>query len=167
MLSGARDGPSRGAPVSPRSWRTTIERAPADRAVLAAADPRWTATVTYVKVPLLVTNPIPRAAPRVLNALTGKSHVLEGIASYYWQEQTTASGERFDRAGFTAAHRTLPLNTRVRVTNVVNGRSIVVRINDRGPFKPGRVIDLSEAAARHLDMQTLGLVHVKLQVIAN
>jgi len=67
----------------------------------------------------------------------------------------------------TAAHRTLPLNTRVRVTNALNGRSIVVRINDRGPFKPGRVIDLSEAAAHHLDMQRLGLVQVKLKVVSN
>lgn len=163
----ATDGPSRGASVSPRSWHTTIERARPERTADLASDPQWTATVTHAKVPLAVANPIPRAAPRAVNPLTGKSHILEGIASYYWQEQMTASGERFDRTGLTAAHKTLPLNTRVRVTNVVNGRSIVVRINDRGPFKPGRVIDLSEAAAHHLDMQTLGLVPVKLLVISN
>ena len=103
----------------------------------------------------------------MVNPLTGLTHILEGIASFYWQDQMTASGERFDRRGFTAAHKTLPLNTRVRVTNVVNGRSIVVRINDRGPYKHGRVIDLSEAAAQQLDMQRTGLVPVKLQVISN
>lgn len=159
------DGPARGAPVSPRSWRVTIQR-DQHRAV-AVADPNWTATVTYSKVPLLAVNPIPRVAPRPINPATGKSHTLEGIASYYWQEQTTATGERFDKTALTAAHKTLPLNARVQVTNVINGRSVVVRINDRGPFKPGRVIDLSEAAAHQLGMQSLGLVPVKLQVISN
>lgn len=163
---GRNDGPARGAPASPRSWHVTIQRAAHERPPVAAADPRWTATVTYTKVPLLAANPIPRAAPRPVNPVTGKAHTLDGIASYYWQDQTTASGERFDKTALTAAHKTLPLNSRVRVTNVVNGRSVVVRINDRGPFKPGRVIDLSEAAAHHLDMQRLGLVHVKLQVIS-
>lgn len=151
------------APASPRSWRTTIELARVEPTAVAAADPHWSATVAYAKVPLASANPIPRA----VNPLTGKPHGLEGIASYYWQDQMTASGERFDRKAMTAAHRTLPLNTRVRVTNALNGRSIVVRINDRGPFKPGRVIDLSEAAAHHLDMQRLGLVQVKLQVVSN
>ncbi|MEQ1695145.1 MAG: septal ring lytic transglycosylase RlpA family protein [Hyphomicrobiaceae bacterium] len=165
-LFGNDDGPARGAPASPRSWRVTIQRSAHDREPVAAADPRWTATVTYSKVPLLAANPIPRAAPRPVNPATGKSHTLEGIASYYWQDQTTASGERFDKTALTAAHKTLPLQARVRVTNVINGRSIVVRINDRGPFKPGRVIDLSEAAAHHLDMQRLGLVPVKIQVIS-
>jgi rare lipoprotein A len=166
-LFGKDDGPARGAPVSPRSWHVTIQRAAHEFPPVAATDPRWTATVTYSKVPLLAANPIPRAAPRAINPATGKSHTLEGIASYYWQEQTTASGERFDKTALTAAHKTLPLQSRVRVTNVVNGRSVVVRINDRGPFKPGRVIDLSEAAAHHLDMQRLGLVPVKLQIISN
>ena len=157
-----RDGPARGAPTRASSWRVSIERE-----AIPAADPRWTATVTFSKVPLIVANPIPRAQPRSLNPLTGKSHVLEGIASFYWQDQMTATGERFDRTGMTAAHKTLPLNSRVRVTNVVNGRSVVVRINDRGPYTPGRIIDLSEAAASVLDMNKVGLIPVKIQVISN
>ncbi len=158
----APDGPARGAPATPSSWRVSIERE-----AVAVADPGWTARVTYSKVPLLASNPIPRAAPRTTNPLTGKTHVLEGIASYYWQDQMTATGERFDKTAMTAAHKTLPLNTRVRVTNVVNGRSVVVRINDRGPYKPGRIIDLSQAAAGVLEMEKAGLCPVKLQVIAN
>lgn len=97
--------------------------------------------------------------------LTGPAHALAGIASYYWQEQKTASGEQFDRTALTAAHRTFPFDTRVRVTNLANGRSVVVRINDRGPFKPGRVIDLSEAAARVIDMTAHGLAHVRVEVV--
>lgn len=78
-----------------------------------------------------------------------------GLASWYgpgFQGRRTASGERFDTGAFTAAHRTLPFGTRVRVVNVNTGRSVVVRINDRGPFVRGRVIDLSKAAARAIGM---------------
>lgn len=159
------DGPARGAPTKISSWRVTIDRVETQAAI--ASDPNWTARVTYTKAPLLVANPIPRSAPRTNNPLTGKAHILEGVASYYWQDQMTATGERFDKTALTAAHKTLPLNTRVRVTNVVNGHSVVVRINDRGPFKPGRVLDLSEAAAARLDMQKVGLVPVKMEVISN
>ena len=78
----------------------------------------------------------------------------------------TASGERFDKHALTAAHRTLPLGTRVRVTNTKNGRSVVVRINDRGPFgHHNRIIDLSEAAAVQLDMIEAGVVPVTLEVL--
>jgi rare lipoprotein A (peptidoglycan hydrolase) len=159
------DGPARGAPTKISSWRVSIDRAEAE--AVSATDLAWTAKVSFSKTPLLVANPIPRAAPHAMNPLTGKAHILEGIASYYWQDQMTATGERFDRTALTAAHKTLPLNTRVRVTNVVNGHSVVVRINDRGPFKPGRVLDLSEAAAARLDMQKVGLVPVKMEVISN
>ncbi len=96
-----------------------------------------------------------------------RSHALDGIASYYWQSQMTASGEVFDKRAMTAAHPTLPFGTLVEVTNLRNGRKTVVRINDRGPFKPGRVIDVSEAAAEILEMQARGLAPVKLQVVAN
>ncbi len=97
--------------------------------------------------------------------LTGYAHELSGLASYYWQDQMTSSGERFDRRALTAAHKTLPLGTRVRVTNITNGRSAVVRINDRGPFKGGRVIDLSEAAAQQIDMTGRGLARVAIEVV--
>ena len=89
-----------------------------------------------------------------------------GVASYYahkYHGRTTASGERFDMNDMTASHKTLPFGTRVRVTNVSNGRSVTVRINDRGPFVKGRVIDLSLAAAKKLDMINAGLAQVQLR----
>lgn len=89
-----------------------------------------------------------------------------GYASWYGEPQMTASGERFDKHALTAAHRTLPFGTRVRVTNTRNGRSVVVRINDRGPYGPRRrVIDVSEAAARKLEMIDDGVVPVTLEVV--
>lgn len=90
---------------------------------------------------------------------------MSGMASWYGESQTTASGERFDKHKMTAAHRTLPLGTYVRVTNTRNGKSVVVRINDRGPYGHGRVIDLSEAAARKLDMIDAGVAPVTLEVV--
>ena len=93
---------------------------------------------------------------------------LAGIASWYgdhWQGRKTASGTRFDVKKLTAAHRTLPLNTRVRVTNLDNGKSVIVIVNDRGPYVDGRVIDLSTAAARRLGMVKKGLVPVKIEVV--
>jgi rare lipoprotein A len=85
-----------------------------------------------------------------------------GIASVYaYSGERTANGERAQPSGFTAAHRTLPFGSRVRVTNKSNGRSVVVRINDRGPFVRGRVIDLTPAAARAIGFS--GLAHVTLQ----
>jgi rare lipoprotein A len=93
---------------------------------------------------------------------------LAGIASWYgdhWQGRKTASGTRFDVKKLTAAHRTLPLNTRVRVTNLDNGKSVIVLVNDRGPYVDGRVIDLSTAAARRLGMVKKGLVPVKIEIV--
>ena len=88
----------------------------------------------------------------------------EGLASVYGNEGgRTASGEKANPAALTAAHRTLPFGTRVQVTNRRNGRSVVVRINDRGPFKRGRVIDVSPAAARVLGFK--GLAPVTIDVV--
>ena len=93
-----------------------------------------------------------------------------GKASWYgkrFQGHKTASGERFDAGALTAAHRTLPFGTRVEVTNLANGRRVVVRINDRGPFGGrGRILDLSEAAAKRLDMKRAGVARVRLRVLA-
>lgn len=92
----------------------------------------------------------------------------QGSASYYaakFNGRRTASGERFDNAAMTAAHRTLPFGSRVRVTNPANGRSVVVRINDRGPFTRGRVIDVSRAAAEELGMVARGHANVELALI--
>jgi len=91
-----------------------------------------------------------------------------GIASYYAHQhdgRRTASGERYDTRSMTAAHRTLPFGTRVRVTNLNNGRHAVVRINDRGPFRKGRIIDLSYAAARKLGLIGPGVARVRIDVL--
>ncbi len=94
-------------------------------------------------------------------------HAMKGLASFYGTSAGThtATGETFDPNAMTAAHRTLPFGTRVRVTRVDNGDSVIVRINDRGPFKPGRVIDLSEKAAENLRITDKGLAAVKLEVL--
>src|SRR5262245_1870049 len=88
-----------------------------------------------------------------------------GIASYYNQGIQTANGEKFDPGELTAAHRTLPFGTRLRVTNVATGQSVTVRVNDRGPFIPGRVVDLSEGAAESLGIVHRGIAKVKLDVV--
>ena len=102
-----------------------------------------------------------RKAYRV--AAAGGSY--SGKASYYWQGQQTASGARFNPSAMTAAHRSLPFGTRVRVTNQSNGRSVVVTINDRGPFIGGRIIDLSRAAAQAISMTGAGVASVSLEVL--
>lgn len=92
-----------------------------------------------------------------------------GAASYYadrFHGRRTANGERYDRSALTAAHRTLPFGTRVRVTNLENGRRVVVRITDRGPHRGGRLIDVSRAAARALGFTAAGLARVRLEVVA-
>jgi rare lipoprotein A len=106
--------------------------------------------------------PDKREGKRV-GAATPTGEVQRGLASWYGKGRGTASGERFDRRALTAAHRSLPMNTRVRVTNERNGRSVIVRINDRGPFARGRIIDLSEAAADRIGMKRDGVVPVKVE----
>ncbi|HUZ73419.1 MAG TPA: septal ring lytic transglycosylase RlpA family protein [Stellaceae bacterium] len=91
-----------------------------------------------------------------------------GVASWYgahWQGRVMASGKRFDARKLTAAHRTLPLNTRVRVTDLQSGRSVDVTITDRGPYARGRVIDLSAAAAKKLGMVKQGLAPVQIATV--
>ncbi len=85
-----------------------------------------------------------------------------GVASYYKHGKRTANGERFNPHGLTAAHRTLPFGTRVLVTNLRNGKSVIVRINDRGPFSHGRVIDLSLGAAKVVGLTKSGVAKVKV-----
>jgi rare lipoprotein A len=98
----------------------------------------------------------------LLVCLAGAAQAQTGIASVYWEGRRTADGERLCRSCLTAAHRTLPFGTRVRVTNHRNGRSVVVRINDRGPFVAGRIIDLTPAGARALRMDGLASVSVDI-----
>jgi rare lipoprotein A len=88
-----------------------------------------------------------------------------GLASYYSCCKRTANGERFNKNGFTAAHRRLPFGTVLRVTNLRNGKSVNVRVNDRGPFIRGRVIDLSLGAARAIGLTRTGVTRVSFVVI--
>jgi rare lipoprotein A len=97
-----------------------------------------------------------------------ESKVISGSASWYggqFHGRKTANGERFNMHDLTAAHRSLPFGTKVRVTNQKNGKSVVVRINDRGPFVGKRVIDLSRGAAQAVSMVSSGVAPVKLQVL--
>ena len=92
-----------------------------------------------------------------------------GLASWYGNEfanRNTSSGERFDPRQLTAAHNLLPFNTYVKVTNLENGESVIVRINDRGPFMKGRIIDLSNEAAKRIHMIGRGVVKVRLDVVS-
>lgn len=108
-------------------------------------------------------------APQARQVTFGPIRVqINGIASWYgpgFHGRRSASGERYNQNAMTAAHRTLPFGTRVQVTNLNNGRSVVVRINDRGPFVRGRVIDLSAAAARVLGVMHSGIAPVQLDVL--
>lgn len=105
-----------------------------------------------------------------LLALSGcrePTSVEEGIASFYadsFHGRQTASGETYSKRGYTAAHRTVAFDTRVKVTNLENGRSVWVRINDRGPHTEGRIIDLSGAAARKLRITETGTAKVRLEI---
>jgi rare lipoprotein A len=101
--------------------------------------------------------PLTRAARR-----KGASYAL---ASFYGEDTETASGEKFNPNELTAAHPTLPFGTRLRVTNVTNGRSVIVRVNDRGPFVRGRSVDVSTAAADRIGMIDQGVAKVKLDVV--
>ena len=114
---------------------------------------------------LLDDEPMPELAPAAQAAASVQQF---GVASYYAKRhhaRRTASGERFDMDQLTAAHRTLPFGTVVRVTDVASGRSVTVRINDRGPYAAGRVIDLSRAAAVRLGMLESGVADVQLDVL--
>ncbi|WP_276498477.1 septal ring lytic transglycosylase RlpA family protein [Pontibacter litorisediminis] len=131
--------------------------------------------------PLIV---FPRAAKKALAAagvalclsscattapgLGERGYTEEGKASYYgrkFQGRKMANGERYRRGKLTAAHKKLPFGTQVKVTNLQNNKSVRVKITDRGPFVSGRIVDLSEAAAKRVDMVESGVVPVKLKVI--
>jgi rare lipoprotein A len=120
--------------------------------------------------PTTKTQPIPKKLRRkyITQENQGKTRFTSsGMASYYGNESGshTATGERFNPYALTAAHRTLPFGTKIRVTNLWNGRSVIVRINDRGPFIRGRIIDVSYGAARQLGMIGSGVASVKIEVL--
>jgi rare lipoprotein A len=108
------------------------------------------------------------ASPILAQAGDSRRPVGDGMASYYSNEfagNKTANGERFDPSGFTAAHRSLDFNSRVAVTNLANGREVVVRVNDRGPWGKSRIIDISYAAAKQIGMDRSGTARVRLELI--
>jgi rare lipoprotein A len=98
-------------------------------------------------------------------SLASSGPIETGKASYYWQPQRLAGGGWFDPNAWTAAHKTLPLGTRVRVTRTDNGNTVDVTINDRGPYIAGRIIDLSRRAAQAIDMTERGVVPVKVAIL--
>ncbi|MBD3275949.1 MAG: septal ring lytic transglycosylase RlpA family protein [Candidatus Marinimicrobia bacterium] len=109
-----------------------------------------------------------REAPPKLSTNFRIGQMFVGIASYYgtkYHGRLTANGEVYDMYGITAAHKTLPFNTVVRVKNLKNNRELLVRINDRGPFIKGRILDLSYGAARKLDMITDGTGRVSIEIV--
>jgi rare lipoprotein A len=95
-------------------------------------------------------------------------HSFSGMASYYgneFQGRKTASGERYDRSEFSAAHRSLPFGTMLKIRNKANDRTVIVRVNDRGPFKETRILDLSLAAAQELDLVKSGTANIEATVV--
>ncbi|MBP6125092.1 MAG: septal ring lytic transglycosylase RlpA family protein [Leptotrichiaceae bacterium] len=102
------------------------------------------------------------------NSEEEKTLYQTGVASFYggkWHGKRTANGEIFDTHSLTAAHKTLPFNTKVKVTNLSNGKSVIVRINNRGPYSKGRVIDLSTAAFSAIENTSKGITKVQLQIV--
>jgi rare lipoprotein A (peptidoglycan hydrolase) len=118
-------------------------------------------------LPQPMAQPAVAMPPPAVDPSPAPSFTQNGLASWYGRDfhrKHTASGEGFDMNGFTAAHRSLPLDTIVRVTNLDNGQWALVRVNDRGPFAHGRVIDVSRSAAVQLGMIKAGIVPVRLEV---
>jgi len=123
---------------------------------------RQASFVTNRHVAVVTKKPAPLATNKPAAETQNASY---GLASFYWQGTQTASGEKFNARELTAAHRTLPFGTRMRVTNVATGQSVTVRVNDRGPFIPGRVVDVSRSAAEVLGIVDRGVAKVKLDVV--
>ncbi|MFO8238516.1 MAG: septal ring lytic transglycosylase RlpA family protein [Prochlorococcaceae cyanobacterium] len=130
--------------------------------------PRPMAVRDLEPLPMFQLDSMPIAPATLLASAPDVVQVAQGTASWYgpgFFGNRTASGEVFRPGTMTAAHRTLPFGTRVRVTNLNNGRSAVVRINDRGPFTGNRVIDLGHGAAQELGLVSSGLAPVRLEVL--
>jgi rare lipoprotein A len=150
---------------------TVLALSACGRKVKASLPPALPPTLATAPAPAAPEPPVRKpdapagtAAPRAMPS----RHELEGLASFYAEPygRRTANGEIFDTyKDMTAAHRTLPFNTMIRVTNQLNSESVDVRINDRGPFVHGRVIDLSVAAAEKIGMVQAGVVPVKITIL--
>ena len=135
-------------------------------ALLFALSPLVQAQSTPAPTPAAASAPEPAAAPTA--AASPSADTSEGRVAYYGRKfagRKTASGERFNPAAMTMAHNSLAFGTQVRVTNLANNKSVVVRVNDRGPTTPGRVGDLSSGAARKIGMIRSGVVDARLEVL--
>jgi rare lipoprotein A len=150
---------------APLSWQLTHE----DIDTIDGLSPREAIRQGRVKTSPYVVNGR-RYVP--MNVAAARSYRQEGIASWYGYEtyrqkggRMTANGEAFDPDGLSAAHKYLPLPTFVRVTNLENGRAIIVRVNDRGPFVDSRIIDLSAAAAKRLGFYKAGTARVRVETV--
>ncbi|MBY3789446.1 septal ring lytic transglycosylase RlpA family protein [Photobacterium carnosum] len=125
--------------------------------------------------PVLIIKPVkykkevkPISVPTSTSTATSKSKVIDGKASYYanmFQGRKTANGQIFDQGKLTAAHRTLPFGTKVKVTNINNHKSVIVTINDRGPFIRGRIIDLSSSAFKAIGNPRTGVLNVTMEIL--
>lgn len=145
---------------------TTSDVAATAAATTVASAAAATATDTAISAAASITV---ATASDVAAAVLNRIDTWEGKVSYLARKFTgrkTASGEQFDPNALTMAHKTLPFGTLVRVTNPLNGKSVQVRVNDRGPFTAGRVADLSHAAARQIDMLRAGVAHVRLEIVS-
>lgn len=152
----------------------------ATAAVLPAQVQGETAAAQVTNSVPVVSEAVPAAVPPLVEApvaaveepkktIADSTIIGEGVASYYGAElagNRTASGERFNPDALTAAHRTLPMGTKVKVTNVANGKSVIVRINDRGPFAKKRIIDVSRAAAERISMVRSGTARVTIERVS-
>jgi rare lipoprotein A len=135
----------------------------------ADGTPTDISTLESSSAPIIPRPKTQEASLPTLPTPTPSTIIGTGLASWYGAKhhgKRTASGEIFDQNKFTAAHRTLPWGSIVKVTNLENGKSVEVRINDRGPFKKSRVIDLSRAAARALGMVESGLSPVQMELLS-
>ena len=109
---------------------------------------------------------VKRHTPFAARRNAGETKIASnGVASFYTEGTQTASGEKFNTMEMTAAHPTLPFGTRLRVTDVASGKSVTVRVNDRGPYVPGRIVDVSYSAANALGMVGKGVTNVRLDVV--
>jgi rare lipoprotein A len=156
--------------------------APTTKAVALSTTTRPRAKPVAKAAPVVAAKPVVRARPKPMPkqatvVVVSKPNPelwegqgkCEGDASFYAGQfigRRTANGERYTGRKLTAAHRVLPFGTCVKVTNLENGLDVIVRINDRGPFIPGRIIDLSPAAAKKLHMIKAGVIRVKLEIVA-
>lgn len=129
---------------------------------------RWIITLSFIAVLVGCATPPPKGSGTGSRTPAAGEHIGAGKASYYGNKhhnKRTASGERFNQRALTAAHRSLPFGSKVKVINPRNGKSVIVRVNDRGPFVRGRIIDLSKAAFEQIASTDSGVVRVRLERI--